>query len=150
MLTRPRTLTRRQITGRMFSETCTIIRAAGTRDADNRNQWVETETRVTTRCVSTPMLRDNTRSRLIRRSGLQLDAARLLWTIEDLSPVTDGSSGDYVEYAGDKYRVMLTERWGGFSESVLLRVESERMGSSIEGTIETGTPIMDGQLTVTP
>ena len=149
MLTRPRHLARRQIVGKTFSESCTIIRTAGTRDPDNANRWVDTETRTNTVCVSTPMLRDNTRSRLIRREGIQLAAARLLWTVEDLNPKTDSSSGDFVEYAGDKYRVMLTERWGGFSESVMLRVESEPMQSNIAGNIETGAPIVAGELTVT-
>ena len=122
MLSRPPHLLRRQITGRAFSETCTIIRTTGAHTDDG---WVSTETREQIRCVTTPMLRDNTRSRLIRKAGIQLEAARLLWTIEDLTPAADDSAGDFVEYAGDKYQVQLTERWGGFSESVLLRVESE-------------------------
>ena len=125
MLRRPQHLVRRQISGRVFSEPLTIVRSHGARNAFG--EYVERETTLETLCATAPVAgvsQDIIRE--LTQGGVQLDAIRVFWTVEDLNPVVEGrDAGDKLVYLGERYRVHLTQRWGGFSETVCKREEGQ-------------------------
>ena len=122
-IARPAHLTRRQVTGRAFGETATLIRTSGSRD--QTGVYTETETREDLDCATAPASEFSSRVRAIMEGGIQLDAIRMFWHETDLHPASDGASGDLIEYAGDRYRVRSTQRWGGFSQSLGVRQEGQ-------------------------
>ena len=63
----------------------------------------------------------------VRENGIfrgALKAIRYFWTVEEVHPVAyDEGPGDIMVYAGERWRVQSTQRWGGVSESVAVRLE---------------------------
>ena len=126
-LKRPQHLVRRQISGRVFSEPVTIVRSQGSRN--EFGEYVEMETMVDSLCATAPAsgVSQEAILRELTEGGVQLDSIRVFWTVEDMNPVVEGDdSGDKLIYLGERYRVHLTQRWGGFSESICKREEGQR------------------------
>ena len=116
---------RRQVTGRAFSEPATIINGGGAYDDTGRWQ-PGAETRTDIRCATAPPERSDPRVRELTEGGVQLDALRRFFTIDDLQPASnETTSGDFIEYEGERWRVDRTGRWGGLSDSLAVRVEDQ-------------------------
>ncbi len=127
MLRRPQHLVRRQISGRVFSEPVTILRPQGSRN--EFGEYNEIDTRMETLCATAPAsgVSQEAVLRELTEGGVQLDSIRVFWTVEDLNPVIEGyDSGDKLIYLGERYRVHLTQRWGGFSETIGKREEAQQ------------------------
>ena len=119
---RPPHLRQRPITGRAFGKPATLIRTGGSW-ADG--VWVETETPSAIFCATAPVEAVDPRARQLTEGGVQLDAARLFWTAEELQPQRDDSAGDLIVYGGQRYRVRETQPWEGFWEALAVRQEGQ-------------------------
>lgn len=122
MIERPAHLVERQIRGRAFGNTATLIRTAGSRNSYGEYSETETESAIT--CATAP-LSDRARARLSTQGGVQLDGALTFWTVEDIQPTSSAASGDLIVYDGNRYRIVATQRWGGFSQSDAVRQEGQ-------------------------
>ena len=128
MLERPTHLSTRQIQGRAFSELAALIRTTGM--FNQYGEFTDTETQSDIITSSQPVTTGNdARVRELTEGGVQLNSLRIFYTVEDLNPVTEGeSSGDIIVYPranGERYRVMGTKRWPGYSESIGQRMEAQ-------------------------
>ena len=64
--------------------------------------------------------------RVLIEGGVQLDAIRQFWTVEDIAVVDEGhSAGDLFAYEGERWRARATGRWGGFSDTIAVRQEGQ-------------------------
>lgn len=124
MLTRPLHLGRRQVRGRAFSVPLRIIPTTGTYEL---GEWVEEEgVPVDTKCAEAPPSPRDARVRVLTEGGVRLDAIHQFWTAEELEPVVEGeSSGDILVWAGQRWRVQSSARWGSFSDSLAVRQEAQ-------------------------
>ena len=124
-LKRPAHLAARQIRGRAFSEPITILRTEG--EYNVYGEYHESTTSVPAKCATAPVTNlSDSRVRILAEEGITLSAMRHFWTVEDLEPVKEGqSAGDIVEFVGEQWRVRVTQRWGGFSESLAVRIENQ-------------------------
>lgn len=138
-LPRPRHLVHRAMRGRAFSERITILRP----NAD-RNSYREYSERsyneIETYAATAPASSSSGLVRRLLEGGVDLEGARIFWTVEELNPVIEGvHAGDQVLWhetrdpdsplfgaPPEQYRVEATARWGGFSESVCTRREGQR------------------------
>ena len=124
ILRRPTHLSQRQVRGRAFSERVTIQHIIGEHNVFGEPSTArETETLCATAPASSGS-NANARVRDITEGGVLLKAIRYFWTVEDVHPVAyDEGPGDIMVYAGERWRVQSTQRWGGVSESVAVRLE---------------------------
>ena len=125
MLRRPTHLSQRQVRGRAFSERVTIQHIIGEWNVYGQYSTATRETK--TLCATAPpTTASDARVREITEGGILLEAIRFVWTVEELHSVSyDEGPGDIVIYQGEKWRVQNTQRWGGFSESVVVRIEDQ-------------------------
>lgn len=117
-----------------WAEAAVIVRTGG--DIDDNGYWVETETRSDVMLTTAPPPREDSRVRQLIEGGVLLEALRLFWTIDEVSPATDitadedgdiegGSAGDIIEWGGERWRVQMTDRWDGMSETMAVRIEGQ-------------------------
>lgn len=124
MIQRPAHLRQRQVRGRAFSTTASLVRTTGAYDANG--EYAETEAApVSITCSTVPVTAGDPRARLLTEGGVQLDAARIFWLSESVQPVTDDAAGDILVYDGERYRVKETQPWGPFWEVLGLRQEGQ-------------------------
>ena len=123
-ITRPAHLTRRQIGGRAFGERADLVRTMGMRNHFGVFEDVETITPID--CATAPPDRRDERVRVLTEGGIQLDALRTFWTVDDIqTSVDDTSAGDIIAYNGERWRARMTARWGGFSDTLGVRIEGQ-------------------------
>ena len=121
-ITRPAHLTRRQIGGRAFGERADLIRTVGMRNEYGEFESTETSTPID--CATSPPERRDDRVRVLTGGGVQLDALRAFWTVEDvITSVDDTNPGDIILFANERWRARMTARWGGFSDTLGVRAE---------------------------
>ena len=102
MLERPLHLTRRQITGRMFSEDARIVTV--TTEVNEFGEPTHTESEEAIKCATAPPTGNEPRVRELIEGGVLLEAMRNFWTVQDLRPVqygNTGTAGDIIEFALD-------------------------------------------------
>ena len=118
MLRRPVHLSQRQVRGRAFSERVTIQHVIGEHNVFGEYSTATRETE--TLCATAPATGTgaaDARVREITEGGVLLEAIRFFWLIEDVHSVAyDEGPGDILIYAGERWRVKSTQRWGGLSE----------------------------------
>ena len=122
-LERPPHLVTRQISGRIFDVAAILIRITGNRD--QHGEWSDVSVETEIKCATAPVQAGDARARTVTEGGIRLDDARLFWTADELTPASNDSPGDMILYAGERWRVKETHRWGGFSESRALRKEGQ-------------------------
>ena len=123
-LARPSHLVHRQVSGRAFGEEAQLLRVTGQRN--DYWEYQESTNQVDIMCATAPPTAGDPRVRVLMEGGVQLEAMRMFWTAENLEPVQeDGGAGDIVIYAGERWRIRSTQRWGGFSESIGVRQEGQ-------------------------
>ena len=124
---RPLHLTRRQIRGRMFGESATLITVTTTFNAFGEPVQAESPAPLT--CATAPASEGGAggRVRELMEGGIALEAMRVFWTVETPRPVADDSAGDIIVFPvdGERWRVHAVEPWGGFSECVGVRQEGQ-------------------------
>ena len=118
MLRRPTHLSQRQVRGRAFSERVVIQHIIGEHNVFGEpSESVDREAE--TLCATAPASAGSNadaRVREITEGGVLLEAIRYFWTVEDVHPVAyDEGPGDIMVYAGERWRVQSTQRWGGIS-----------------------------------
>ena len=127
-ITRPAHLTRRQIGGRAFGERADLIRTVGMRNEYGEFESTETSTPID--CATSPPERRDDRVRVLTEGGVQLDALRAFWTVEDvITSVDDTNPGDIILFANERWRARMTERWGGFSDTLGVRIEGQTVAA---------------------
>ena len=127
VIARPEPLTNRQITGRAFGVPVTLIRTGGSWDTTGR--WTETETETEIVAATAPPDRRDPRVRAITEGGIQLDALRRFFTVEEVRvAANDQTSGDIIVHEGERWRVMQTAPWGGYFDTIAVRQEDQPTG----------------------
>ena len=127
-ITRPAHLIRRQIGGRAFGERADLIRTVGMRNEYGEFESTETSTPID--CATSPPERRDDRVRVLTEGGVQLDALRAFWTVEDvLTSLDDTNPGDIILFANERWRARMTARWGGFSDTLGVRVEGQTVAA---------------------
>ena len=121
---RPAHLTARQIRGRMFGESATLITVITSTNAFGEPAQADVSAPIT--CATAPPSgKDDPRVRQLIEGGIALEAMRLFWTVETPRSVAADSAGDIIVYAGERWRVRSVAPWGGFSEVVGVRQEGQ-------------------------
>lgn len=129
---RPRHLVRRQPTGRAFGEDATLITVRTEVNEFGEPYSTETETAIT--CATAPASSGDARVRELAEGGVELSSMRMFWLPETPRPVVyedtdvDGSVGDIIVWPrvdGERYRVRVVANWGGFVETITVRIETQ-------------------------
>ena len=123
MIRRPRSLVRRTIQGRAFSEIA--YRIDVTTERNDFGEPENNETRTEILCSTAPPSSSDSRVRHVLEEGIRLEALRKFWTLNNVDPVADMNAGDIIEYQDERFRVRETQRWGEFSESLCVRIEGQ-------------------------
>ena len=104
-----------------------LLRPRGAYNDDG--EWVvESSTQVPIMVSTVPVSGNARGDGLIRRlleGGVQLDATRLFFTVEDLVPTDGDTAGDFLLYRGQRWRVRQSQRFAHYSESLCVRVEDD-------------------------
>ena len=121
---RPTHLTNRQIRGRMFGEPATLLTV--TTSVNDFGESADSEAPAPITCATAPPPgKEDARVRQLIEGGVALEAMRLFWTVETPRSVADDSAGDIIVFEGERFRVRSVAPWGGFSESVGVRLEGQ-------------------------
>ena len=125
MITRPAHLTARQIRGRMFGTPAALVTVTTT--VNDFGEASDSEASVDITCATAPPTMQDARVRELQESGVALEAMRQFWTVETPRPVADDSQGDIIVYPrnGERWRVRAVGDWGGFSDSIAVRIEGQ-------------------------
>ena len=110
----------------MFSEDARIVTV--TTEVNEFGEPTHTESEEAIKCATAPPTGNEPRVRELIEGGVLLEAMRNFWTVQDLRPVqygNTGTAGDIIEYQNERWRVTETQRWGGFSESLCVRIEKQ-------------------------
>ncbi len=121
---RPTWTNDRQIAHSLFTDTCLLIRRNAQRDSRGL-PIVTDDTPRQIPCLSAPQFMPFTpiRQRIPEEGGVRLEAVRILWTLEPMIASANVRAADRIIWHGETWHIHMTQDWGGYSESVLVRNE---------------------------
>ena len=125
-LQRPEHLAHRQVVGRAFGEDATIVTVTTT--VNDFGEPIQAEATQAITCATAPPSAGDPRIRALFEGGVALEAMRLFWMVDTPRAAVDGengSAGDIIVFARERFRVHSVAPWGRFYEVLGVRIEGQ-------------------------